>query len=208
MKAFLVTEPEENTGGVIFAKHAIAARRQGASEYNDGQLGGMSCRRAEWADGFYETGVPARELIARGWWFECCGCGATINEDWLAEERLTVDGVIGNQHSRIFCHDICKTEHDRRETKRKYHQQQMIETMTARLLRCFPEAKITNSHAYARGHDGVYSVDQACIYFEFPGMKHGPATYRFDLGSYKPGPVKPDLMCARGDLEAFEAWAA
>jgi hypothetical protein len=46
LKAFAVTEHDENTGAVIFAKHDIVARRIGADEYADGELSYVSCRRA------------------------------------------------------------------------------------------------------------------------------------------------------------------
>jgi len=50
MKAFIVNEPCEGYGDVFFAKFAIEARKQGANEFNDGELAGMTCRRCPQLD--------------------------------------------------------------------------------------------------------------------------------------------------------------
>ena len=86
MKAFAVTEECDNNGSIMFAATNIEARRRGADRYNDGELRGISCRRAPWADRFAESGkVPAKVMIAHGWHFDCCGCGATIDEEWIRD---------------------------------------------------------------------------------------------------------------------------
>ena len=56
MKAYAVTEEDENTGGIIYAEHNIVARRLGANEYADGEIAYVSCRRAPWADEYYGIG--------------------------------------------------------------------------------------------------------------------------------------------------------
>jgi hypothetical protein len=213
LKAYAVTEENENTGGIVFAEHAIVARRIGADRYNDSEFSGLTCRRAPWADEYHETGVPAKVMIGHGWHFECHGCGSTIDEDWLHENDLPLDRVIGFEHSSIFCHDICEAEQHLREVTKRHHERRMIETMTAWLLKRFPGVEIATEgnckpRAYARQAGGSWSVDQAVVSFKFPGMKIGPASYRFDHDHHIIGPVKPHIECCHGDHDVFVAWAA
>src|SRR5687767_14229018 len=42
LRAYAVTEEDEGTGGIIFARHAIVARRAGANEYNGGEFHGVT----------------------------------------------------------------------------------------------------------------------------------------------------------------------
>jgi hypothetical protein len=210
LKAFVVLEENENTGGIVFASTASKARRLGANEYNDSELQGLSCRRAPWADKWASTkeDVPVQVMISHGWRFECCGCGETICEDWLYDEDLPLEGVIGTQRSMVYCSEICECQEKLRRARAKDYQRRMIEKLSKLLLKRFPEAKITKTHAYATERNGSWQVTQCVVHFKFPGMKIGPASLRFDLDSYRVGPVRPEFNCCFGDKEAFEAWAA
>lgn len=213
MKAFLVTEAEENTGGVIFAERAIDARKIGASEWNDGELGGMHVHRVAEFDQFYGKGVPARLLVERGWWFECCGCGMTIRDDTLEEAGLVVGGVTGTECSRIYCHAECEAKARAREVREKDAGRAFLDKLRD-IVRCrfgdvtFVEGPF-REHAYVTEQNGILNVGQGVVSFVFPGMTHGEASLRYDWGYGQAlGPVLPEYSVPRGDLEAFEAWAA
>lgn len=214
VRAFAVTEDNENTGSILFAKHAIVARREGADRYNDGEFYGVSCRRAPWADHCAETGiVPAALCIEHGWHFECTGCGQTIDEDWLHENELTIEGVIGSQHSSVFCCAACQTSHIEHERQRKEMQEEGIAMLTAIIVKRFPAARVSgelggSTHAYARNSGGTWSLDQVKVGFSFPGSLHGPAWLLMNLDHSRIGPVQPEFRCCFGDQATFEAWAA
>lgn len=72
MVAFIVTEPYENRGGVIFADHAIVARRIGADEYADSEIQGMSVRRCPDLDEHKgdERFINRYLLHNCCWWFD------------------------------------------------------------------------------------------------------------------------------------------
>lgn len=215
LKAFAVTEECENTGGIVFARHAVTARRLGASEYNGGEFEGVSCRRAPWADEWADKqeDVPVQLMIAHGWHFECCGCGHRIDEDYLHENDLLIADVIGTQRSSVFCNEICKAEEALRDAIKRDREKRMLAIMRERVLKRFPGVEFATEgnwaqHAYAEKRNGSWQVSQAVVSFKFPGMVHGPATYRFDLDYHKVGPVRPHVSCCNGDRDAFEAWAA
>lgn len=222
LKAFAVLEEGENTGGIVFARHAIVARRDGANEYNGGEFHGVSCRRAPWADEWADRDedIPARVLIDHGWHFECCGCGHTIDNDWLYDEDLPLDGVIGTQHSKVYCSEICEARDKLRAAIKRDHERRAIEALKAFVLKRFPGVVIEDGpdnwkpHAYASDNDGgavAWHVRQAVVSFKFPGMKIAPATCRIERGQRHDrfiGPVWPEFSCCYGDKEAFEAWVA
>lgn len=216
LKAYAVLEDCENTGGIVFAKHAVVARRKGAHQFGDGEFAGLSCRRAPWADAFADKPIPAKVMIANGWHFECCGCGATIDEDFLHDEDLPLGGVVGSQHSRIYCSQICEARDNLERAIKADHERRAIEALKAFVHRRFPGVRFAEKdnwrpHAYAEQRDGTWQVAQAIVAFEFPGMKIGAATCRiqrsFPADKFV-GPIWPQYECCFGDREIFEAWAA
>lgn len=213
MLAYSIQEPDEWTGGVYFARHSITAKKAFADEFNDGEIGGVICHRAPWADEFAESKVvPAKAMIAHGWHFECSGCGHRIDEDWLADEGKPLDGVIGSQWSMVFCGPDCEARHDEQERQRKTIQDEWIAMLKSMVLARFPDAKFSSGdfkeHAYASLRDGHWIIEQCVVSFEFPGMKIGPATLRYGRDySIKIGPVRPRFSCCNGDLDAFQAYA-
>ncbi len=91
MKAYAVQEDYEGTGAIIFAKHAIQARRWGANEFNGGELGGMTCRRAPWADQYAPGPIPAEVMMEHGWSFLCVRCERRVLD--LQEAVIAKDNV-------------------------------------------------------------------------------------------------------------------
>lgn len=207
-------EEDDNTGGIVFATHAVTARRRGANLFNNDEFNGVSCRRTPWADQYAATGnVPASVAIAHGWWYECHGCGATINEDWLHENDLPLDGVVGFDRAAVFCSAICKAEQNLHDAMRYDHERRAIKLLEKLVLKRFPGVSFVRTegltpHAYATSHDGVWILEQASVSFDFPGMTYGPATLSVRRRySSEIGPVRPVFSCCTGDQEAFLAFS-
>lgn len=216
LKAYAVLEDGENTGGIVWAGHNVVARREGASIFGDGDFSGMSCTRAPWADGYTHKTLPISLMIENGWRFECCGCGATINEDFLDAEDLPLEGVIGTQHSKVYCSEICECRDNLEHAIKRDHERRAIEALRAYVLKRFPGVTIGAKenwapHAYASNHGGAWQVRQVVISFEFPGQKIAPAACRIDRDQQNArliGPIRPEYSCCFGDRETFEAWVA
>lgn len=233
MRAFAVLEEYESTGSIIYATSAVAARRMGANEHADGDFSAVSCRRAKWADAYVGKPLPISLMVENGWHFKCMGCGRQIDEgmcDWMEHVReghtfrdmlaiarqyrhWTPNQIIGSQHSSVFCTQACHDEHEAHEAERKRRQLHAIEVFKRRVLKRFPDAKLIDDHgrmlphAYATMENGRWRLRQVAVEFEFPGMKIGPAAYRWDNTSSYRKPEKPHFTCCNGDREAFEAYA-
>ncbi len=216
MRAFAVLENCENKGGIVFAEHAVVARRLGANEYSCGDFYGVSCRRAPWADIFAGSSVPANVMISHGWHFECVGCGETINEDWLYDEELTLDGVIGYDRGLVYCSEICEARHNLERAEARDRERRALVALKAYVAKRFPKVEFRDDgnwrpRAHATKESGAWLIKHAVVSFDFPGMKIGPATCRLERGHrdhWLIGPMKPEYSCCFGDKESFEAWAA
>lgn len=69
--AYIVQEDHEGMGDIIFAASPIEARRAGANEWNDGELGGMHVKRCPGLDAaINDPREVRRTLIDLGWWFD------------------------------------------------------------------------------------------------------------------------------------------
>lgn len=226
LRAFAVTENDENNGAIYFAKHDIVAKKWGANEFADGEISYVSCRRAPWADPYIGKPLPVSVMIDNGWHFECHGCGMRMDEDELRERHLPVDGVIGTQHSAVYCSSRCRRKHFSRRRRRQAEEQFAIETFKAIVRKRFAEVEFCDApeidhwrhHAradYRPGEKGWIWQD-VCVAFTFPGMKIAPATYRlpqrpwcgYGHGNQFIGPLRPVYTCCNGDREVFEAYAA
>lgn len=223
--AYAVTENDEGTGAVLFERHAIVAKRLGADEFADGDIGGVSCRRARWADDYADKPLPATVMIAHGWHFECNGCGIRIDEDSLRELRLPAHGVIGSQYSAVYCCTRCRRKHLSLQRRKEAEQQRAIEAFKQIVRRRFPSAEFVDQHENPnwRHHAWVtcrhgekgWVWEQVVVAFTFPGMQIAPATLRmpdwpwrgYGHGNRFIGPLKPYFSCCNGDREAFEAYA-
>lgn len=225
-RAYSVTEHDENTGEIYFARHRIVAAKAGADEFADGELIRVSCHRAPWADAYAGRPIPARVMIANGWNFECSGCGERIDEHFLYDNRLPLSGVIGTQRSQVFCGSRCARRFYSLQRRRKAEEQRAIEAFKAIVRKRFPDAKFVDEHdnpnwrhhayvTYRHGEKG-WLWEQVAVAFTFPGMEIGPATLRlsdrpwrgYGLGNRFIGPIRPEYHCCNGDRQAFEAWAA
>lgn len=219
LKAYAVQETCEGTGGIVFAKYAIVARRKGAGIFGDGDFHSVTCQRAKWADQYAELDVlPAKVMIANGWHFECSGCGATIDEDWLWDNDRELHDVIGTQHSMVFCGPVCEARHNLYQAEATYIQKRMIRRFTRIIKRKFPDAEIVNEpsqltpHAYSVKRWGKWRVEQVSVAFTFPGMTYGAARLEYRRDRYggrqdRLGrPNRPYWTCPNGDQLAFQAF--
>jgi hypothetical protein len=210
LKAYAVQETDENTGSVFFATSNIEARRLGAGQINDGQLGGLTCRRAPWADQYAETGeVPAGAAIANNWHFEDGFTGDTIDEDYLFDHNLKPADVIGTMNTVVFAYAANHAAWTAHQKRMKDARDAAIAEFTALLAKRLPEATPLADNSYAEAHDysGVIVVDRVDIGFTWPGQKIGPGSFAMRRRSYRDiGPNAPVFYCCHGDSEAFNAF--
>jgi hypothetical protein len=227
IRAFAVMETEENTGMIVFARHAIVARREGAGKVNGGEFEGLTCRRASWADQFSETRiVPIKDAIKHGWHFECTGCGRRIDDE-EQDEDFDDDGdpivparpfdPIGTMMGWAYCSPECKASDDANKAEDKAAGEAFLAILDGIVMKRFPDAELLVGpggfcrHAYVqRGYSGLAMVEQAVVSFDFPGRKIAPATLRYETNDWRRagGPHKPNFSVCAGDVPAFNAWAA
>lgn len=207
LKAYAVTENYESTGGIVFAKHAVTARRIGADQWADGEFSEVSCRRAPWADHCAADGiVPASICIANGWHFECSYCSRRIDRDQIPYRTWSPADVVGSQHSAVFCDRSCQIAHARTREHERRLKARVLAHYSKRLTKRLPGISIRGlddafrgSHVYVT-HAG--RVEQVVIDFDWPGQTIGPASFRWDKRSKDTG-----LRCCAGELSAFVQFA-
>jgi len=78
LRAYSVTEEDEQTGGIVFARSSAESRRIGSSKFGDGDFNWGQARRAQWADRYAPGPVPTLVMLANGWWFTCASCERRI----------------------------------------------------------------------------------------------------------------------------------
>lgn len=203
LRAYAVQEDTEGTGDIHYARHDIEARKAGANEHGGGDLAGISCKRAPWADQYAPGPCPRLVMIDHGWWFECSGCGRTVRDDPSVEDgersHLKAIEIAG----AVYCTPICRRDSLRRKNTEATRKTQAIQRMRDQLWKRVPGITLTarTDHAHVVRDNGKWIVKQVRVGFTFPGCQHGDGTYGFD----KPGEA-PQVRIARADLEAFEAW--
>lgn len=230
--AFSVSDGEdsEGRGCILFAKSNIEARRKGANVLDCDGIGGLTCRRATWADEFAAVGsVPAAVMIANGWWLECCGCQQMINDGgtvsrWIQNEagedvETEVDvEPVGSQFS-AFCTPECRDREMWRRAWAKRGDRRCFEVFKRELLRQYPEVTIDpekssderwsdHHHRYFGRHSKSGLGRALCfvVCFSFPGAKYG-GSYRYDL-DYGAMRGKRQILIANHDQEAWRVFCA
>lgn len=208
LRAFAVTETCENTGGIVFAHHAVTARRIGSQAFGDGDFEGWSCRRAPWADHCAETGkVPAALCIAHGWHFECHYCGRKIqNEEGCMYRAWNCTFVVGDQHGAVYCDRACELAAKNQRYFEKRLRDRIHARYAKRLSSRLPGITVLGFDQQYRGsHIYISSrgrVEEFAIRFNWPGQKFGPASF-----DWRRREGKAAIHCCSGDKEAFEKFA-
>lgn len=219
-----VDDPYEPSAVIVFAKSNIEARRQGASQLDCDEIGGLRCLREPWADAFeINRKIPAAEMLAHGWMLPCAGCeqiisdGGTVtryNDDGQ-ETEVDVDPV-GTDHC-AFCTPECKARHDEYRARCKRGERRFWAALAREALRKFPGITIdpekTDAARWSGHHHryfGTHSKSGRCralcfvVAFSFPGSKYG-GKYRYDL-DYEATKGRRSLLIANGDLDAWNAF--
>ena len=111
MKAYTVTDEwGEGHAVVMFAKHNVVARRNGANAL-DLEFESVSCTRSPEFDSYAETGhVPPLVKIDHGWWMECWQCSARLDLDDYDDERPR--SAMVEHGERVFCNAACMAAGD------------------------------------------------------------------------------------------------
>lgn len=198
--AYSVLEEDELTGGIVFAKSIAAARRQGASQFHDGEWDGLLVRRAQWADQYGDTAsIPLDAYLSQGWWAECSFCSKRIDYDEVCEP-------VGSWQ-QAFCDRRCEAAAVIERATRKAAESLAIERLISALKSRIPtalasdESNTFHRHAYVERSDHGWLAKQCAVCFDFPGRKHGWATIRYDEAG-----AEPVITIPSGDLAAWDAW--
>jgi hypothetical protein len=207
MKAYIVTEDVEGTGGIVFAKSAAAARKEGACTFGDGDMEGYESERASWADQFEQDNAPGlvAAMIDHGWHFECGECGARIEDSYLQETDRFSEEVVGVQHGLIFCDALCQAKFALNKAGRERTEQRWLRRFKKIIARRFGKKAVIvegtgGTYAYATA---PYRVNVVRVSFSFPGMALHPASLEYALAANK----KISFYCAKSEQSAFEKFA-
>lgn len=201
LKAYACLEPYENTGGIVFAKSNIEARRRSADEYHDGDIGGMSVKRAPWADKYGAAHkVPILDMTDHGWRFECQLTGVIIESDiyengtYRYDETLKEDvfdsfligkSPVGNQYGDCFACQEYADEYYEIKRQRKEFEKEQLDFYKEMLFSRFPDAILVNDeihgnkeHIYSIANNVIskagtpFIVQEFRIPFKFPSGNH------------------------------------
>ena len=214
LKAFSVLERSEGTGGVVFAKSAIAARRIGASIYASGEFESVEAKRMPWADQYSATGiVPAKDLVAQGWYFECHGCGVKIDYELFEETAIEPDDIEGSQDAP-YCTSVCKAKYQLERALAERMQKRWIRRFKRLIKAKFPQASFEGKdyemapHAFASRANGIMRLEQIHVPFRLEGLEYAPPSLRIDRQRTttrdEKRPCRPYWSCSAADHEAFK----
>lgn len=149
---------------IIFAKSSIEAKRRWSNEHWDGdEIAGISAKRIPEWDQYAKTGVPALVMIDDGWYFECHGCGTTINSDYIgstershdeydpldaeygADQTLPIMEPVELPWQRVYCTQQCCDDDLRTKARRKRAERRALDVMKRSLIAKLPGAEILPS---------------------------------------------------------------
>lgn len=205
--AYLVTEDDEGTGGVVFARSSAEARREGSSRFGDGDFNWGRAVRAPGLDRYAADGhVPWKAMFEMGWWRECSGCGVRIAQDEEDEDGELIKFNLVEVGSAVYCTPECRERKLADDAESDRIKAWIVGYMTDRLLRAMPGALVINDparclpHVYVPNGPNPRAPQQVVLHFLFPGSRYG-GDFRFDKIGQKP---RVEVAC--GDLAAFSAW--
>jgi hypothetical protein len=206
LKAYTVHDGDDGWC-IVFAKYGVVARRFGANELDIEFDKVDFCRRTKWADGYAPGPIPKLVMIENGWWMECRGCDARIDQDREVEDE---DGDFRKLepvevNGEIYCCEACRQRHLAEIAQRREAEGAAIKDLTSKLLAEIPGAQPTGeSHAWVNIDDGKVSPEDVAVHFRFPGCTVGTATYRL----IRREADEPSVWICAGDKDVFQAWKA
>jgi hypothetical protein len=187
LKAYQVDHYEEGSV-IVFARHNVVARREGANELNTDFDGVAFCRRAPQFDHYAPGPVPISAMIEAGWWWTCScrDCGTQVTEDF--------DYVV--RGDRVFCDATCDARQAAYERRRAAAEAAMVEVVHAHFPGCHVlDVRVWDDELKAHDPNDRFSI-ATWASFTFPGSTF-PATYYFGDGGL--AAVYPD------DIATFKA---
>lgn len=205
IKAYTWQDHDKGTGGVVFAKSSVEARRKGASIYGNGDFNDGYARRAKWADAYVSLDrVPLEVMLDAGWWMTCAHCETRIPDEDGEDEDGKPKNPISAGHLDFCCSD-CLQLWGWEKVERARAEATTTEWLKARLLEKIPGVTVTDdkAHVYIKFDNGKPVAHQGIISFTFPGCNVGAAHYRFDKAG-----DDPHVTVCNGDLAAWDSWRA
>lgn len=204
---------------MVFAKNDIEARRWGANEFSDGDLRGMTVKRMKEWDQYADMGIPISEMIYAGCWMDCDGCGERMSEDWFYDQRMSPSDARGTEGGMSYCCWQCEADDKADRAAKEAFGQVFVDLLQEKVVARYGPVKFKKGffqqHHYVTRHNGHMQVEDACVSFEFPGVKYGTASLRFNMSGKQTwhgheflGPPELQTTVPNGDHDAFKAWAA
>jgi hypothetical protein len=208
LKAYIVTEEDEGTGGVVFARSSAEARREGSQRFGDGDFNWGKARRAPGLDQYAADGrAPWKALFDMGWWCECSGCGCRIQQDEEDEEGSLIQFDLVEVGSSVYCRPSCREQRLAEDAEVARLSAWAIADLTDRVMRAMPGAVILGGndrsiypHVYVPRGAWPMAPKQIVLHFMFPGARFGGDVRVDKIGE------KPKFLIVRGDLVAFHRW--
>lgn len=115
MRAYIVTENDENTGDVIFAKDKRTALRIGANAYGDGEIEYVTATRAKALDRHEGQRHPGPRLDRGRVAFRVPRLLDADRRGQFYDARRPVSGVVGIEGRAVYCCHTCRMDHLARE---------------------------------------------------------------------------------------------
>lgn len=189
MFCYHVSDGDPGQHMILFCKTSIEAKRHWANEHGDGEhIAGISAKRCKGYDQYAPGPVPALVLVDDGWWFECHGCGCTINDDGIGQpiddedDNSPLMAPVEEKHQSIWCHAGCRDRDLAERARIKRMQGRALKTMKAAILKRYPGVTFPDreysAHVFVGRAQGRLLVHQIAIQFEVPGMKYGGCCFR------------------------------
>lgn len=174
LKAYAVQEPDEGTGGIVFAKSNAQARREGAQQFTDGDFFSVECRRLPWADKYAPGPVPFAVMLDYGWWQDCHGCGLRIEGEPDPDNEYG-DGwpgpLVETPNGGIFC---CPSCHDRQVRRWQADKRLKVAAINyARRIankRCAGLVEQGDPYVYVNRYTDQPRVEEIRLTFICPGL--------------------------------------
>ncbi|MEO1221607.1 MAG: hypothetical protein AAFY42_09715, partial [Pseudomonadota bacterium] len=151
-------------------------------------------------------GVDRGQAVVAGERFEVPGVLLCL--DGLSERGLLPEDVVGTQHSIPFFSPVEEAEYNLDRARRDHIAKRWERRFRRIIKHRFPDAvllpakRFNSSAGYA--HDKL-RLHHLSVKFEFPGMKHGPASLSYNWRTTHGR--KLAFYCSNGDRETFEAWS-